>query len=213
MEEQDIRREILDQISRNGKGVIDPKKLAQLAHKLGVGAPRIYDELLFLRDRGLIEFALPIEREPGRRQRREQCIFIGHGHSPVWRDLKDFLFETLHLQWNEFDREAFAGRTVIDVLDKMLKRATFAFLVMTAEDEHADGSRHARENVIHEIGLFQGRLGFKRAIVLLEEDCQQFTNLSGLLQIRFPRNSIRSTWEEVREVLGREGILAHTPDG
>ena len=27
---------------------------------------------------------------------------------------------------------------------------------MTAEDEHADGTKHARENVIHEVGLFQG---------------------------------------------------------
>src|SRR5437763_9045875 len=35
---------------------------------------------------------------------------------------------------------------------QMLKRATFAFLVMTAEDEHADDKKHARENVIHEIG-------------------------------------------------------------
>ena len=29
----------------------------------------------------------------------------------------------------------------------------------------------ARMNVIHEVGLFQGRLGFERAIVLLEEGC------------------------------------------
>ena len=36
------------------------------------------------------------------------------------------------------------------------------------EDEHKDGSVHPRENVIHEAGLFQGRLGFPRAIVLLE---------------------------------------------
>jgi predicted nucleotide-binding protein len=38
---------------------------------------------------------------------------------------------------------------------------------MTAEDEQADGNHHARMNVIHEVGLFQGRLGFERAIVLL----------------------------------------------
>jgi predicted nucleotide-binding protein len=45
----------------------------------------------------------------------------------------------------------------------MLDQARFAFLVMTAEDEQADGNHHARMNVIHEVGLFQGRLGFERA--------------------------------------------------
>ena len=49
-----------------------------------------------------------------------------------------------------------------------------AFLVMTAEDEQPDGTLRARDNVIHEAGLFQDRLGFKRAIILLEEGCEEF---------------------------------------
>lgn len=40
----------------------------------------------------------------------------------------------------------------------MLSSAGFAFLVMTGEDMHDDNELHARENVIHEIGLFQGKL-------------------------------------------------------
>ena len=35
---------------------------------------------------------------------------------------------------------------------------------MTGEDEHIDQTKHARENVIHEIGLFQGKLGFRKAM-------------------------------------------------
>ena len=53
-----------------------------------------------------------------------------------------------------------------------------AFLVLTAEDEQTDGTLHARENVIHEAGLFQGRLGFEKAIILLEEGCQEFSRHS-----------------------------------
>jgi predicted nucleotide-binding protein len=48
---------------------------------------------------------------------------------------------------------------------------------MTAEDERADGKLNARLNVVHEIGLFQGRRGFNRAIILLEEGCEEFSNV------------------------------------
>ncbi len=51
----------------------------------------------------------------------------------------------------------------------MLDDAAIAFLVMTAEDEQVHGTLRGRMNVIHEAGLFQGRLGFTKGIVLLEE--------------------------------------------
>jgi hypothetical protein len=43
--------------------------------------------------------------------------------------------------------------------------------------------------VIHEVGLFQGKLGFERAIVLLEKSVHEFSNILGINQIRldFPR--------------------------
>ena len=75
-------------------------------------------------------------------------------------------------------------------LARMLDEAAIAFLVMTAEDEQADGKVQARMNVIHEVGMFQGRLGFEKAIILLEEGCEEFSNIHGLGQIRFPKNNI-----------------------
>ena len=80
-----------------------------------------------------------------------------------------FLQDRLHLDWEEFNREPVAGFSTKERLEAMLDNASFAFLVLTAEDEHFDGTAHARENVIHEVGLFQGRLGFKKAIILLEK--------------------------------------------
>jgi predicted nucleotide-binding protein len=80
-------------------------------------------------------------------------------------------------------------------------------LVLTAEDLHADASLHARENVIHEAGLFQGRLGWRKAIILLEDGCDEFSNIVGLGQIRFVKGKIASCFEEVRRVLEREGLL------
>jgi hypothetical protein len=72
-------------------------------------------------------------------------VFIGHGRSEVWRVLKDFIQDRLKLPWDEFNREATAGFATKERLLEMLDAASFAFIVMTPEDEHADGtSTHAR---------------------------------------------------------------------
>lgn len=92
----------------------------------------------------------------------------------------------------------------------MLDAAAIAFLVMTAEDEMLDGKVQARMNVVHEAGLFQGRLGFSRAIVLLEDGCEEFSNIQGVGQIRFPKRNIKAAFEEIRRVLEREEIIAES---
>lgn len=134
-------------------------------------------------------------------------VFIGHGRSPIWRELKDFVQDRLSLPWDEFNREAVAGIGTSERLQAMLNSASFAFLVMTAEEEHANSTVHARPNVIHEVGLFQGKLGMRRAIVLLEEGCSEFSNIVGLGQIRFPRGNISAVFEEIRRVLEREQVI------
>ena len=134
-------------------------------------------------------------------------VFIGHGRSPVWKDLKDFVKDRLHLPHDEFNRVPVAGITNIARLSETLDAAACAFVIMTAEDETADGKVQARMNVIHEVGLFQGRLGFTKAIVLLEEGCEEFSNIQGLGQIRFPKGNVSAKFEEIRQVLEREGVL------
>lgn len=151
------------------------------------------------------------EREAGKSAARPVPggrVFIGHGHSLLWMKLKDFLHGRLGLEWDEFNRETPAGLSTKERIETMLDNASLALLVMTAEDESADGKKVARANVIHEIGLFQGRLGFKRAIVLLEEGCEEFSNIIGLSQIRFPPGRIDAAFHEVELVLEREGVLA-----
>lgn len=134
-------------------------------------------------------------------------VFIGHGRSGAWRELKDFVQERLSLPWDEFNRVPVAGVTNIARLSEMLDAAAIALLVMTGEDEMADGEVQARMNVVHEAGLFQGRLGFTRAILLLEDGCAEFSNVQGLGQIRFPKGKISAAFEEVRLVMEREGLI------
>jgi predicted nucleotide-binding protein len=75
---------------------------------------------------------------------------------------------------------------------------------MTGEDIGADGRLHARDNVIHELGLFQGRLGWRRAIILLEEGVEEFSNIHGTEQIRYGRDRIQETFGHVLAAIQRE---------
>lgn len=151
-----------------------------------------------------------LERKTKRRQVEQRIgtnVFIGHGRSAAWRELKDFVKDRLALPFDEFNRVPVAGITNVSRLSEMLDSAAVAFVIMTAEDVLASGAMQARMNVIHEVGLFQGRLGFTKAIVLLEEGCEEFSNIQGLGQIRFPAGRISAVFEQVREVLEREGLI------
>lgn len=151
-----------------------------------------------------------LERKSNRVRRDDRVgtnVFIGHGRSPLWRELKDFVQDRVRLPWDEFNRVPVAGVTNQARLAEMLDAAAIAFVIMTAEDETSEGEMQARMNVVHEVGLFQGRLGFTKGIVLLEEGCAEFSNIHGLGQIRFPAGNIAACFEEVRRVLERECLV------
>jgi hypothetical protein len=189
-------------------GVSVAPHLAVQAEVLSLKAPfTACDELAALVQRG----ATHLNRLASGRQSAGGAtgtsVVIGHGRSLLWRELKDFVHDRLRLPWDEFNRVPVAGLTNIQRLTEMLDEAAIALLVLTAEDERTDGSMAARQNVVHEVGLFQGRLGFTRAIVLLEDGCSEFSNIEGLGQIRFPDGRIGAAFEEVRRVLEREGLV------
>jgi predicted nucleotide-binding protein len=131
-------------------------------------------------------------------------VFIGHGQDPQWRDLKDHLHEKHGYVVEAYEIGSRAGHTIRDILEEMLSGSTVALLVMTGEDETKDGKLLARQNVVHEAGLFQGKLGFSRAIILLEEGTEEFSNIHGLQQIRFSKGRIKESFGDVVSVLKRE---------
>jgi len=147
------------------------------------------------------ESRIPPPPEP---EQPKPVIFIGHGRNQQWRDLKDHLHDKHGYRIEAYEIGARAGHAIRDILDDMLTKSSFAFLVMTAEDEASDGTLRARQNVIHEIGLFQGRLGFSKGIVLLEQGTDEFSNIQGIEQIRFSKNNIRETFGDVLATLRRE---------
>jgi len=141
---------------------------------------------------------------PNEKELKSPIIFIGHGRSSLWRDLKDHLTDKHDYKIEAYETGARAGHTIRDVLDEMANKSSFAILVMTGEDEDKTGKLRARPNVIHEIGLFQGRLGFSRAIVLLEDETEEFSNLFGVQQLRFSKGNIKEVFGDVLATLKRE---------
>jgi hypothetical protein len=166
---------------------------------VGVGFPTRSDiEAVFqVFERNLDRSKIMIESEPIK-------VFIGHGRDQQWRDLKDHLHDLHGFEVVAYEIGPRAGLSVKEVLECMLNRSSFALLVLTGEDQHADGELHARENVIHELGLFQAKVGFTRAIALLEEDVKEFSNIFGINQIRFGKGRIRETFGDVLATIRRE---------
>jgi Predicted nucleotide-binding protein containing TIR-like domain len=135
------------------------------------------------------------------------CIFVGHGQSKLWARLKIFLEDDLALKTITYESESRVGESIVPILEKMLNQVDFAVLVLTAEDETAVGAKRARQNVVHEAGLFQGKLGFKRAVILRQEGLEDFSNVAGLQYIPFTDDKIEQTFYELQRVLKREGVM------
>jgi predicted nucleotide-binding protein len=78
---------------------------------------------------------------------------------------------------------------------------------MTAEDETADGKSRARQNVIHEAGLFQGRLGFDKVIILKQDGIEEFSNIAGLQYIPFSKDNIEQSFYELQRKFKKLGLI------
>jgi hypothetical protein len=132
-------------------------------------------------------------------------VFIGHGGaSQDWRLIKDHIHDLHHYKIEAYEVGARAGHTIRDVVSTMMANSSFALLVMTGEDTTAEGGARARQNVVHETGLFQGRLGFNRAIAIVENGVEVFSNLDGVQQIRYDKGNVQSTFGEILGTLRRE---------
>ena len=84
----------------------------------------------------------------------------------------------------ELAYEASKGRTVIEKLDGESQHCSYAMVVMMGYDIARDQSR-ARENVVHELGFFQGRYGRDVVCLLHEGGVNISTNLGSVVYCSF----------------------------
>ena len=128
-------------------------------------------------------------------------VFIGHGHMESWRMVRDFLEDRLHLRVICYETEPREGYSIVNILEDMLNQAEYAIIVLTAEDQTTDGGKRARQNVIHEAGYCQGRLGFQRVVLLKQKGVENLSNLDGLQYIEFDGDRIGDTFPSLLSFL------------
>ena len=134
-------------------------------------------------------------------------IFIGHGRSKLWARVQVFLKDDISLKTLTFEDESRTSESIVSILEGFLNEASFAILILTAEDETAEGKIRARQNVIHEAGLFQGRLGFNKVIILKQEGVEEFSNVAGLQYIPFSNDNIEQCFYELQRKLKKSRLI------
>jgi predicted nucleotide-binding protein len=127
-------------------------------------------------------------------------VFISHGTSEDWRTVQDHIERDLQIPTLELAQQPNRGRTVLQKLTEESDKCSYAVVVMTGDDQIQGDSTRARQNVMHEIGFFQGKFGLPNVCLLYEEETDIPSNIHGLVYIPFPKGLVSATFG----ALGRE---------
>jgi hypothetical protein len=136
-------------------------------------------------------------------------VFVGHGHNAAWREVAMYIdrLDKGRIESAYYEEETRAGLQVGSILDQLLDTCDAAVLVATAEDRVEGIGLLPRQNVVHEIGLFQGALPPGRVIILQEKEAVLPSNLSGRQVVKFDTGNIRACLGELNGFLRREKLL------
>lgn len=132
---------------------------------------------------------------------KKNRIFISHGQSKEWYKLQVHLERVLEKSTLELAQEPNLGRTILQKLSEEAEKCFLAIIVMTGDDITAHNEIRARENVMHEIGYFQGLYGLSNIILLHEEGVNIPSNIHGLVYISFPKDTIEATFGAIIQEL------------
>lgn len=141
-------------------------------------------------------------------------VFIGHGHNEIVRHkVKDFLRDRCCLDTIILKELPSSGLTTIEKLEKYSRVADYAILIFTGDDivieQKSEDSKkqRARQNVVQELGWFQGTLGRNRTCLLVQKGVELFSNIGGVVSLRFNDTDVESVFEELRKELEDAQLL------
>jgi Predicted nucleotide-binding protein containing TIR-like domain len=218
---KDLRIAILDAIARLQYPEIMPVHHLAIAQVVALDPQSTADHLDYLRQRDYIRLLVAAgghnafllskgrlrleelrrkEMNSGVRKanKRPDRIFISHGRSPDWQQAQRYIENDIGIDTLELAEQPSQGRFVLQKLDEESEKCNYAVVVMTGDDRVGDDEVRVRENVMHEIGFFQGRFGIKRVCLLYEKDVNVPANISGLVYASFPKGHINAAFVDLR---------------
>lgn len=137
-------------------------------------------------------------------------IFLSHGRNPIVRfKLKEFVRDRLKMTPVILQDEPDLGMTIVEKLEHYGSDCFFALIVLTSDDFTTEGGKRARQNVIHELGFFHGKLGRRRVLLLRQAEVELFSNISGLIYKEFTGDSVESVFEDIRMAVESGDAVAH----
>jgi predicted nucleotide-binding protein len=135
-------------------------------------------------------------------------IFVVHGHDHgLLHEVVRVLERATSRDVTVLHEQANRGRTVLEKFEAHAGVASYAVVLLTADDVGAAAGRESRprgrQNVIFELGFFFGKLGRERVCVLLAEGVEQPSDIAGLVYIPL---DVAGAW---KYQLARELSAAH----
>ena len=122
--------------------------------------------------------------------------------------MRSYLEREHGLDVRVWEAQSRVGTNPKEFLREELEQCVFAVMVVTADDSTPEGRRRGRQNVIHETGLFQSKLGFEKVALIVEEGVEGCSNLAGIDVITFKPRRIDQAFHALDAVLRREGLVA-----
>ncbi|WP_202638155.1 PfkB family carbohydrate kinase [Bailinhaonella thermotolerans] len=134
-------------------------------------------------------------------------VCVVHAGNPQCGTVRRFLERDCGLATVELDVSG-VETDVAAVTARALAGCGFAVCLLAAGAAPPGGRARADQNIVYQAGVFQGRYGFGRVAILVEEGCDTFSNIAGLIQLDFRDGAVDATFFELERMLRREGFMA-----
>lgn len=145
-------------------------------------------------------------------------VFVAHGHDIKARDEVANFLNDIGLHRVILQEEPGAGQATIEKFEEH-SRVHFAIVLITPDDLGGKREKNpkdqklrhrARQNVIFELGFFQGKLGRDRVVALSKEDGEEVEVPSNLTGVGYIRMDSGGGWRfDLVKQLRKVGIQVH----
>lgn len=133
-------------------------------------------------------------------------VFLSQAHgSSVAQKVKKYIEQNLGLKVMIYTDSAVAGKGPFENLEVMASQCGYAVVVLTKDDEVTgrnrsvgegllNGQKRGRQNVIHEIGYCQAKMGADRVLILFEAGVEKPSNFEYLHGQQFTKGKLENVF-------------------